>query len=527
MLFMGKPNFWRKGGLMYSKVTSGAVYGIEGRIIHVEADISDGFPTYSLVGYLASEVKEAKERVTTSIRNSGFKIPSKRIIINLSPANLRKQGTLFDLPIAISILSSLGFISSRNLRDFIIVGELGLNGEVAPVNGILPIINMAVKHGFRSCIVPSVNAKEGMLSGNVRVMGVKNLTEAIEYINGKRESSWHKHQPILSSIYNSNGFEEDFDEIYGQELLKRSIEIAVAGRHHMLIMGSPGAGKTMAVRRIPTVMPPLAREEALEVASIYSVNGKFDEIWEGKIRRPVRQPHHSITDKAMAGGGVIPKPGEITLSHNGLLFLDELGEFNSKALEILRQPLEDKKIMISRTHGDYIFPADFLLVAAMNPCRCGHYPDKTKCTCTAGQIRRYLSNISQPLLDRFDLCTEASKPDCQKFMRREKGRSSLTMRGCIEAAIGRQESRYEHEDIHFNGQLSGKAIDAYCLPDAGGQQLLNEAFEKMNFSARAYYKILKVARTIADLGDSDIVSSQHISEAIYYRVLEHKYQEGR
>jgi len=525
MILLGKPNFRREGGLMYSKVTSGAVYGIEGRIIHVEADISDGFPSYSLVGYLASEVKEAKERVTTSIRNSGFKIPSKRIIINLSPANLRKQGTLFDLPIAISILSSLGFISGRNLCNFVIVGELGLDGEVAPVNGILPIINMALKHGFRACIVPSGNVREGMLAGDARIIGVKNLTEAIEYINGNRQPAVRQSQTIQSSTYDTVGFEADFDEIYGQELLKRSIEIAVAGRHHMLIMGPPGAGKTMAVKRIPTVMPALTREEALEVASIYSVKGKFDEIWEGDIKRPVRQPHHSVTDKAMAGGGLIPKPGEITLSHNGLLFLDELGEFNAQALEILRQPLEDKKIMISRTHGDYIFPADFLLVAAMNPCKCGHYPDKTKCTCTPGQIRRYLSSISQPLLDRFDLCTEASKPDGQKFIRREKGRSSLTMRRCIEAAIRRQKSRYKHERIYFNAQLSGKAIDTYCMPDADGQKLLNEAFEKMNFSARAYYKILKVARTIADLEESDTVSGQHISEAICYRVLDHKYGE--
>jgi len=522
---VGKLTFWRKGGLMYSKVTSGAVYGIEGRIIHVEADISDGFPAYSLVGYLASEVKEAKERVTTSIRNSGFKIPSKRIIINLSPADLRKQGTLFDLPIAIAILSSLGFISSRNLQNYMIAGELGLNGEVAPVNGILPIINMAVKHGFRACIVPSDNVREGMLTGGVKVIGVKNLTEAIEYINGKRKPSIQLGCPILLPRHRSYDVGEDFEEIYGQELLKRSIEIAVAGRHHMLIIGPPGAGKTMAVKRMPSVMPVLTPEEALEVASIYSVNGKFDEIWEGKIKRPYRQPHHSLTDKAMVGGGTIPKPGEITLSHNGLLFLDELGEFKSKALETLRQPLEDKKVMISRAHGDYVFPADFLLVAAMNPCKCGHYPNKAKCTCSPGQIRRYLSNISQPLLDRFDLCTEALKPDSKKFVSREKGRSSSSMRSHIEEALRRQEFRYKHEDIHFNSQLTGKNIEAYCKPDDSALQLLNEAFEKMNFSARAYYKILKVARTIADLEASDAIIAAHISEAICYRVLDHKYWE--
>lgn len=510
---------------MFSQAHSAAVNGIDGFIISVEADVSDGLPLFELVGYLGSEVKEARERVRISLKNSGYRLPAKRITINLSPADIRKEGTAFDLPIAIAILTAFGFIPQENLEKTLLIGEVSLNGDVNKVNGVLPIVYTALKQGYTRCIVPLANLKEGAVVQGIEVYGVKCIQEAVGFLNN--EVYLEPYDVNLENLFHKKEeqVELDFSDVTGQELAKRAIEIAVCGMHNLLMIGPPGSGKTMLAKRIPTIMPELTFEESLEISKIYSVSGLLSSNQSLILQRPFRSPHHTITTAALSGGGRIPMPGEISLAHLGVLFLDEFPEFNHNTIEILRQPLEENEITITRLQGTYRYPADFMLVAAMNPCSCGNFPDRNKCNCSPNQVRRYLGKISRPLFDRIDICIEALQVNYKDLENKKCSESSRTIRNRIRMARNLQIERYREEKFFFNSQLTPKTISRYCLLGKEEQKLIEKAYTKMSLSARAYHRILKVARTIADLDGSLEITTRHLAEAICYRSLDKKYWE--
>jgi magnesium chelatase family protein len=513
---------------MFSKVYSASLKGMDAYLVRVEADISEGMPQFLMVGYLASEVKEAGDRVRTALRNAGVMLPAKRITVNLAPAAVRKAGSRFDLPVAAAILAAMGKIPTAHLEQVLLVGELSLSGQVLGVPGVLALLEAARSSGIRRCLVPKENAAEGAVLEGMEVMGVSSLRECMEILEnptlGKPERA--DVQALLRE--QSCGQEADFSMVNGQLAVKRAVEVAAAGMHNFLMIGPPGSGKTMVARCIPGILPPLSPEESLEITKIYSIAGLLPKNTALIAKRPFRAPHHTVTPEALAGGGRIPTPGEVSLSSRGILFLDELPEFQRSALEILRQPMEEHRVCISRQAGTYEFPASFMLVAAMNPCSCGYYPDRKLCRCAEGEVARYLGRISRPLLDRIDICTETPRLSYEELAGQGENESSADIRSRVEAAHERQKVRYRNMAVHFNSQLDGKYLERFCPLGGEEQKLLGMAYEKLNLSARAYHRVIRVARTIADLEQQEQIQAGHILEALRYRTPEKKFwlQEG-
>lgn len=509
---------------MYRKVYSTALKGINGYLVEVEVDVSEGFPRFDLVGLPDSAVKESIERVRTSIKNSGFQFPYKRITVNLAPANQRKGGPLYDLPIAIGILACTDIVDEKSLYDTIILGELSLNGDIKKVNGILPMIYHSFKKGYLRCIVPKENVYEAAVVEGIEIIGVSNLKEVIGLLN--TDSTITPTTINIEKLFKKDKNKHstlDFSDICGQENAKRAMEVAVAGLHNILLIGVPGSGKTMLAKRVPTILPILSFEESMDITKIYSVAGMLKKRESLITKRPFRSPHHTISTTALTGGGILPQPGEVSLAHKGVLFLDELPEFKKNVLEILRQPLEDGEITISRLQGTYTYPSDFMLVCSMNPCPCGYFPHFDQCTCTPLQIKRYLNRVSGPLLDRIDVQVEVAKVDFKNLSDSIVKEESKIIQQRVQQALNIQKERYKKIGKLFNSNLTATEIKKYCVVEKEGERLVREAFEKLNLSARAYHRILKVGRTIADLDGNTVIRDYHVAEAIQYRTLDRKY----
>lgn len=507
---------------MLSIIKSMALNGVDGYLINVQVDVSGGLPGWEIVGLPDTAIKESKERIRIAIRNSGIEFPSRKITVNLAPANTKKEGSFLDLPISIGVLQAIGVLNVDNIDTTVFIGELSLDGVINKVNGILPRCIEAKKLGINRVIVPKENAKEAAIVKDLEVIPVKNLLETVYFLNGTKKIN--KEVIDIEKMFNQkNNYKYDFSEIKGQGNIKRALEIAAAGAHNCLMVGSPGSGKTMMARRLPTILPDLTFEEALEVTKIHSISGILEK---SSIitQRPFRAPHHTVSSVALIGGGKIPKPGEISLAHYGILFLDELTEFNKHTLEVLRVPLEDRKVSISRVNASLTYPCNFMLIASMNPCPCGYYGTKEKqCNCSQRQIKNYMGKVSGPLLDRFDIQIEVKPVDFDKIKSTKKEEKSEDIKKRVDKARKIQCNRYKEYNIFSNAELTPKLMEQFCILDENSKNLLEMSYEKLGLSARAYSKILKVSRTIADLDGKNNIEVKHVAEAIQYRNLDRKY----
>jgi len=506
-----------------SKVKTCGLYGLDGYIIDVETDVRNGMTICDVVGLGDTAVKEATIRVKTAIKNTGFKFPETRITINLAPANIKKEGSAFDLSLAIGILAASDQIYNEELEKYMFVGELSLDGEIRPVNGILPIAICAHQNGFHNLILPFENANEAAVVKGLNIISAKNIIEVVEHLNNVKKIE--PHYIDIDSLFNKKiDHELDFADVKGQENVKRALEVAAAGAHNCFMIGSPGCGKTMLAKRLPTILPVLTFEEALEVTKIHSIAGLLPAKTSLITSRPFRSPHHTMSDISLIGGGKYPKPGEISLAHFGVLFLDELPEFSKDAIEVLRQPLEDGIVTISRVAATLSYPAKTTLICAANPCKCGNFLEASKsCSCNSKQIKQYLGKLSGPLLDRIDIHIEVSSVKYKDLESIKEEEKSSSIRERVNKARQIQLERYKGTKIYSNSQLTPSMINKFCKIDEKGKLLLKDSFEKLGLSARAHSRIIKVARTIADIDGSEDIKINHLAEAIQYRSLDRKF----